>query len=404
MSQINTKILTLFEAYTAKEINQEQFIELQKWVNESTENEQLFSNHVLFYKKSRRIAFHDTLDHNKAWNNVVSQLKQPLVKTSRKKKTRKRYYKLAAAASIALIISLSIYFNQETAAPQFTEPVIVNNQIKKGSDKATLTLEDGSEVALVKGKTVQTSNAKSNGEEIVYQNNNQKPSTKNQIAYNYLTIPRGGQFQINLADGTKVWLNSDSQLKYPVRFTEGETRQVELVYGEAYFDVSPSTEHKGVKFQVYHNAQEVEVLGTQFNIKAYKDEANIYTTLVEGKVSVTPSAVEGQKPTTKILAPNQQSNLNIQTNKIRIATVSTYNEIAWKDGIFSFEDKPLKEMMKVLSRWYDVEVEFKNKEAENEEFIGVLRKKQNLNNILETIKNFGIIKEYTINNKKITIQ
>lgn len=372
---------------------------LTNWIK-NKENLQTFKNYV---------KTNYAMDVNMNEFNTENAKKEYLYKIRQDKKKNKRFkiYKISAyavAASIALIISLTIFFNQEAAEPQFTEPIIVNNQIKNGSDKATLTLEDGSEVALVKGKTVQTSNAKSNGEEIVYQNNNQKPSTKNQVAYNYLTVPRGGQFQINLADGTKVWLNSDSQLKYPIAFKDGETRQVELVYGEAYFDVSPSTEHKGVKFQVYHNAQEVEVLGTQFNIKAYKDEANIYTTLVEGKVSVTPSAVEGQKPTTKILAPNQQSNLNIQTNKIRIATVSTYNEIAWKDGIFSFEDKPLKEMMKVLSRWYDVEVEFKNKEAENEEFIGVLRKKQNLNNILETIKNFGIIKEYTITSKKITIQ
>ena len=409
MSQINTKILTLFEAYTAKEINQEQFIELQKWVNESTENEQLFSNHVLFYKKSRRIAFHDTLDHNKAWNNVVSQLKQPLVKTSRKKKTRKRYYKLAAAASIALIISLSIYFNQETAAPQFTEPVIVNNQIKKGSDKATLTLEDGSEVALVKGKTVQTSNAKSNGEEIVYQNNNQKPSTKNQIAYNYLTIPRGGQFQINLADGTKVWLNSDSQLKYPVRFTEGETRQVELVYGEAYFDVSPSTNHNGASFKVVSpslrgtkqsapNNQIIEVLGTEFNIKAYKDETNIYTTLVEGKVAVN---YDGKN---QILAPNQQSNLDPIHKSIKISEVDTYRETVWRKGVFSFRNKSLKEIMIVLSRWYDMEVIIKNKALQKELLSGSFNKKLSIEEILSAIKNSNLMNKYTIKNKTVTIE
>ena len=148
-----------------------------------------------------------------------------------------------------------------------------------------------------------------------------------------------------LSDGTKVWLNSESQLKYPVAFNDGETRQVELVYGEAYFDVSPSTAHKGARFKVFNQSQEVEVLGTEFNIKAYKDETNIYTTLVEGKVAISAAGKN------QILKPNQQSNLNLETGSIEITTVDVYNETTWIDGIFSFENKPLKEILKVLSRW-----------------------------------------------------
>ena len=145
-----------------------------------------------------------------------------------------------------------------------------------------MTLADGSKIALEKGTPVQTQNANSNGEELIYE------SSKNtsRLVYNYLTIPRGGQFVIKLSDGTKVWLNSASQLKFPVAFIEGESREVELVYGEAYFEVSPSTAHKGAHFQVYNKKQKVEVVGTEFNIKAYKDESNIYTTLVNGKVNV----------------------------------------------------------------------------------------------------------------------
>src|SRR5690606_40703343 len=123
---------------------------------------------------------------------------------------------------------------------------------------------------LEKGDSIQTHNAISNGEEIIYNNN-----TSRQLVYNYLTIPRGGQFQLTLSDGTRVWLNSETQIKYPVSFTDGESRQVELVYGEAYFEVSHSTEHKGSDFIVYNQNQEVQVLGTEFNIKAYKDDSNI---------------------------------------------------------------------------------------------------------------------------------
>ena len=154
--------------------------------------------------------------------------------------------------------------------------------ITTGSDKAVLTLEDGSNIELEKGKAFKTNVVNSNGEKLVYNKTNQ---TK--ITYNYLTIPRGGQYFVKLSDGTEVWLNSESQLKFPVAFIKGQTREVTLVYGEAYFAVSPSTNHNGATFKVMNQGQEVEVLGTEFNIKAYKDEINIYTTLVEGKVTVS---------------------------------------------------------------------------------------------------------------------
>ena len=114
--------------------------------------------------------------------------------------------------------------------------------------------------------------------------------------------------------------------------------------------------------------QNIEVLGTEFNIKAYKNETNIYTTLVEGKVSISYGN------TKQNLIPNQQSNLNIDTNKLTVANVSVYNEIAWKDGVFSFENKPLKDIMKVLSRWYDLEFSFESSGLENQKFIGLLKK------------------------------
>ena len=317
-----------------------------------------------------------------------------------KKKTRKLYWQYSAAASITLIVSLSIFLNKETTEPQITDPIIVNNQIKNGSDKATLTLEDGSEVALVKGKTYNVKNATSNGEEIIYQqtSKSQKPKENSAIAYNYLTVHRGGQYQITLSDSTKVWLNSESQLKYPVSFTDGETREVELMYGEAYFEVSPSTAHKGANFKVFNKNQEIIVLGTKFNIKAYKDETNIYTTLVEGKVTVSYNEKKQN------LTPNQQSSFNLKTNSFNVETIDVYNEIAWKDGVFSFEDKPLDEIMKVLSRWYDMNVIFKKHELKKVLFLGKLKRRQNIEEILLAIKNASIINNYEIKNKTIILK
>lgn len=301
--------------------------------------------------------------------------------------------KYAVAASIAILISLAYIFTKDD--PEINTPIIVNNIIKIGTDKATLTLQDGSDITLEKGQSYNGENVNSNGQQLVYSADS---DSNEDIPYHYLTIPRGGQFYIKLSDGTEVWLNSESQLKYPVTFAEGETRSIELLYGEAYFDVSPSTAHKGATFKVLNQMQEVEVLGTEFNVKAYKDETNIYTTLVEGKVSVDNTI------DVTILKPNEQSILNVENKDITITEVDAYTETLWKKGLFSFKSKSLKDIAKVLSRWYDTEIIFLNKELEDIKFKGVLSKKQNIEEILRIIKNTNFINAYEINEKTILIK
>ena len=401
MSKKYTKIITLFKAYTAKDINEKQFSELQHWIHESPENNQLFSSYLLFHKRSRRIAFYESLDQGKAWDKIVSQLEQPFVKPVRKeKRIRKVFWKYAAAAIVIATISTTFFLKESIFNNHINDFKNVDAQIQSGTDKAILTLDTGEEIALVKGTLVKTKNATSNGKEIIYDTTakTQQPKVNNNIANNYLTVPRGGQYQITLADGTEVWLNSESQLKYPVSFQKGEVRKVELVYGEAYFEVSPSTNHNGATFQVINKGQNVEVVGTAFNIKAYKNETKIYTTLIEGKVSVSYN-----NSIKEYLSPNKQAIYNLNDHTFKINTIEVYNEIAWKEGIFSFENKTLKEMMVVLTRWYDIEVDIQNMKAAEEEFIGSLSKNQSMNEILEIIKNFGIIKEYKVEPKKITI-
>ena len=279
--------------------------------------------------------------------------------------------------------------------PSETTPIIVNNTIESGSNKATLTLENGIEVPLEKETKYVAANATSNGEELVYKTQN---NAKSEIVYNYLTIPRGGQFQLQLADGTKVWLNSETKLKFPVAFIEGQTRQVELLYGEAYFEVSPSSNHNGSRFNVKTQLQNIEVLGTAFNIKAYQNDTNIYTTLVEGMVDINSMGI------TRQLLPNQQSILNLDSEKLTINNIDVYNEISWKNGLFSFKGKPLKEIMIVLARWYDIDFEFNDESLENVKFNGVLLKKQSLEEILTIIKETEFINAYEITAKKITIK
>ena len=403
MSKVNTHILKLISLYTTKEISEAEFNELQQWLNEAPENTVLFTEFLLLYKKSRQIAFADAIDKDKAWNAIVSKLENPLVQITAQKESKvltfgNPWFKYAAAAILVGIVTTTFVFrNNFFTNPVEVAPVIVetNNRIETGTDKATLTLEDGSVVVLKNGNSFHTQNATSNGKEIVYKTAQQKQT---KTAYNYLTIPRGGQFFIKLSDGTQVWLNSESQLKFPVSFVDGEIRQVELVYGEAYFDVSPSTLHKGSKFKVYNKSQEVEVIGTEFNIKAYKDETNVFTTLVEGKVDVN---IANKK---QRLIPNQQLNLNTKTNAIVINSVDVYDEIAWKQGVFSFKRKSLEDIMKVMSRWYDLDVKFTNLELKKSGFNGIVGKDQKIEDILETIKSYGVIKEYEIKNKTVILK
>lgn len=325
------------------------------------------------------------IDKEADWINVVKRIELS---------NYKFYWRLSAAAIISGVL-LTGYFFKDTFFGTSLEkmPIVLN--VKPGKEKAILTLEDGSNITLEKGKNYVSNNLNSNGEKLVY---NSGANSKSKNVFNYLTIPRGGQYFVKLSDGTKVWLNSGSKIKYPVAFVEGEIREVELVYGEAYFDVSPSTDHQGSKFKVLNQNQQVEVLGTEFNIKAYRDDDNVYTTLVEGKVTVS---LEGKK---QYLKPSQRSVLDIDNQMITISTVDVYNEISWKQGIFSFEDLTLRDITKVLSRWYDVDFVFLNKSIENKKFVGVLDKNQNLEDILSTIKNFGIIREYRINERTIVLK
>lgn len=343
------------------------------------------------------------IDTNVLKFDTDTSKKQLLELISKEKKVirLKTFYRVASYAAV-LLVMLGIGFLVKdqlfvTNGVGSNPPInMVKSTIEIGTEKATLTLEDGSEVVLNKNTSYKTAYADSDGEALVY-NDDVNDETSVEPVYNVLTIPRGGQFFIQLADGTKVWLNSESQLKYPVAFAKGKTREVTLVYGEAYFEVSPSTNHNGDTFMVQSEMQTVEVLGTQFNIKAYKDESDIYTTLVEGKVMIS-----GAYDNT-VLKPGQQS-INSPNSSMVVVNADVNMETAWRQGLFSFKEKSLKDIMIVLSRWYDVDITFANKDLEKIRFKGVLSKEQELEDILSTIKNLKVINAYEINQNAILIK
>jgi transmembrane sensor len=379
-------IKKLIAKYFSDELSRNEANELVTWI-ETGKNLDIFNRYVELNFTIENINSTKN-DHSMLWKYIEADLDKPSRKSL-------NYWKYAVAASIILLISITFFLNKKNNLTETTPTIVKTDIIAPGTDKATLTLEDGTNVTLEKGQDYIANNLKSNGEEIVY---NSSSVTKPEIAFNYLTIPRGGQFHLRLSDETEVWLNSETQLKYPVNFIEGETRQVELVYGEAYFDVSPSIEHKGSRFKVFNQSQEIEVLGTEFNIKAYKGESNIFTTLVEGKVIINYSNKK------QILKPNQQANLNIKSKTAHIVSVDVYNEISWKEGIFSFRRKSLSEIMKVLSRWYDTEFVIENSNIDKAGFNGIIGKDQKIEDILNTIKSFGVIKDYQIIDKIVIIK
>ena len=380
------RIETLVAKYCSGDLSNSELQELTTWIGVG-KNKKIFKDYIALNFTIEQLKS-EGQDDSLLWEHIEASFKTPVKKIN--------YWKYGVAASIALLIAINFIFDQKSKTA-VTNPTIAHdtNKIEIGTDKATLTLENGSLVVLEKGASFKTKNANSNGEKIVYQNAKSNPSS---IKYNYLTIPRGGQFSLKLSDGTEVWLNSESQLKYPVSFRENETRQVELIYGEAYFDVSPSTDNQGAKFKVLNKSQEVEVLGTEFNIKAYLDEAMVYTTLVEGKVVVNNATHK------EILLPNQQSKIDIKSKILTIDEVDVYSEVSWRDGLFSFKSKPLNEIMIVLARWYDIEVVFENIEHKAVKFNGVLSKNDSIEEILTVIMKTKFINAYDIKDKKIIIK
>lgn len=296
-------------------------------------------------------------------------------------------WRWTAAAAIALLI-VGAYFWLRTA-PQREIAVAPVTDVQPGRDKAILTLADGSAVTLdTAGRQVIQQ-----GTTVLHEQNGQlkydvqgSPAT---IAYNTLATPRGGQFRVTLPDGTAVWLNTASSLRYPTAFA-GKERKVEVT-GEAYFEVAKDA---AKPFIVKINEQtEIQVLGTHFNVNAYPDEATINTTLLEGAVDVR-TAQHTQK-----LAPGQQARVNAAGGGIRLAdNVNTGQAIAWKNGIFDFNQADIKTVMRQIGRWYDVEIVYEKGVEIQDNFVGEMQRSLTLAQVLKGLENMGL--KFRIDNGK----
>jgi len=310
------------------------------------------------------------------------------------KNNRLRYLGVAAGLTGFILVSL-ILFKSFTSDKKQTATIkpIYTPALPPGSNKAILILSDGSSIALTNAKKGElandkgvTINKKANGQ-ITYTRDG--VSTKQQVnAFNTVITPRGGQYQLVLSDGTKVWLNSASSLKYPVTFI-GNKREIELS-GEAYFEVAHN-QHK--PFRVISNGQVVEVLGTHFNVNAYSDEPAVKTTLLEGSVKVLSNGI------IKTIKPNEQ--VQIMDGSMSIVQVDVTEAIAWKNGFFYFKDDDIKSVMRQLARWYNVDIKYEGQISQRE-FSGEISKNIDASKLLDILSLEKI--NYQIENKTIIIK
>ncbi|RXK83112.1 FecR family protein [Filimonas effusa] len=304
---------------------------------------------------------------------------------ARIRRIRRTWYATVAAAVLLLAVAGIYQLNTKQANKGLTGVASLRHDLHPGSDRATLTLADGSAVLLdekgnmlIDDRAGAASIRQQNGQ-LSYQEAAAKDAAANVITYNTLTTPRGGKYRVQLPDGTTVWLNAASSLRYPTAF-HGAQRMVELS-GEAYFEVAANGR---MPFIVSVNKESaVEVLGTSFNINAYHDEPGQTTTLLSGTVRVKAAAANS------LLQPGQQAQV-VTGKPIQVLQhVNTRQVIAWKNGIFDFQDRKLADVMRQLSRWYDIEVVYE-KDIPDIEFFGEMGTNLNLSQALKMLEKTGV--------------
>lgn len=332
------------------------------------------------------------LDQLKAeiWQGTLEKSKL----SERKITGKNSIYTIAAAIILFMGVGVFFYIHLTMPVQRYTVEELSKQDIdiKPGSNRATLTLADGRVIDLSdeKGGIIIDTDALTytDGTEISGSSDSRNPSSSGgEITYNSITTPKGGQYQIVLPDGSRVWLNAASTLKYPSLFNSDE-RRVELS-GEAYFEIARVSlrDNKTAKpFIVKSPTQEVEVLGTHFNIQTYDEGALATTTLLEGSVNIHPANADQILK----LTPGQQSIVQ-SGKKTRISEADLDEAIGWKNGEFIFYDESIEKVMKDVARWYDVEIIYKDA-VQNKKMWGSVSKFESISEVLKMIELTGAVR------------
>lgn len=335
-------------------------------------------------------------------NRIFTEVRHRIAK-NKGGRSIKLWLRIAAAASIIIAISAGTWFfgsvYKNSNAP------ISANDIAPGKNTATLTLSDGSKLILsdaANGNLAEQNGVtitKTADGQVVYKMDVAAQTGERGIALNTLTTAKGEQYQIALPDGTRVWLNAATSLTFPATFANASQRKVELS-GEAYFEVA---KNKKQPFIVKTDKQQVEVLGTHFNISSYSDEQSAKTTLVEGSIKINTSSLYtgGEKMRESILKPGQQSTLNSK-GIITIEQVAVDDATAWKNGKFVFDNESIESIMRRLVRWYDFEVIYEGQDVKELPFTGSISRYSNISKILDKITYTQNI-HFKIEGRRITV-
>lgn len=366
------EIADIIVAFIKGEVTPQQLIWLDRWISESEDNKHLFVSLLNESEFRQRLDGQNMLEVEEAFQRVRTR------KIQHSKRNNLRY--IMVAASIALLLGISGIFVYWMNGQKRTDMIVRKESIFVGKSKACLTLATGERMVLGNRDTILYGNTtniriQEKGEIFYEVADSVIPA---ELEYNMMETPRGAEFQLVLSDGTKVWLNAKSKLRFPVNFGKKE-RRVQLV-GEAYFDVQ---RNENVPFIVETTRSDVTVLGTEFCVRDYAGRVN-QTTLVNGSV-----AVRDKKGDTYMIKPGQQVNIN--GDSVRVVEVETMYFTSWKDGYFIFNQVTLNEIMKELSQWYDFDYFFKNTMVADTRLTARLKKYDDIDIILDILSRTGDI-------------
>lgn len=381
------KIARLIISYLSGNIKNEDNAYLQNWINESKANKALFekvtSKHYLKGLRSEKSALEK--DISSEWFRLNQRINS-------RRKIRTLVYRIAASAAAILLLFISgwyLVFQYEDDKDRiaFTEPLI-----KPGSSKAILRMADGSETILASDSVIKMIE---HNQIIVNKNDTLRLNDSlidKMNKYNTIIVPKGGEYIAKLDDGSKIYINSDSRIKIPLRF-EKNARKIIFDQGEIYCEIAKNQKRP---FIIERNDLFLKVLGTEFNLRYYPNEEEIITTLVEGSVEV------GNNLKTELLNPGMQAKINEHTGNIVTQKVEVYKYIAWKNGRMVFENQNLNHIMGELSRWYDVDIYYHNVDVSGLRFTIDIMKYDNLNDVLYLFKKTDKV-GFKIEDHKITV-
>lgn len=375
-----TEVLILLEKYRLGIIGKDELDRLESWyIHWKPEDLEISTQELESIKET-------------VWGNIHKD-------SVRTNGTKVKLWSAIIAAAVILIIAIPVsYLSYESFQ---TQPPAESGQsvfdFKPGENIGVLTLADGRDILLTgeqKGTLAYQQTAvirKMEDGLVVYEISSADKSNTGAEVYNIMTTPRGGNYRLRLSDGTQVWLNAASSIKFPVNFKNGDRKVI--VKGEAYFEVAHVNDKP---FKVITANQEVTVLGTHFNIKGYEDDMAISTTLLEGSIKIK-NLKSGKS---SLMKPGQQAGIFKNQNEIEIRRIHAEEVVSWKKGYFIFDDQSIEGIMKTLGRWYDADIEYYGDSQER--FGGTFSRSSNLAEILTNLEQLGKV-QFTIKGKKIIV-